>query len=227
VRTRTGQIALFAFALVFGFLLVVQYRAQTESGGLEDLSAADLTTLIANLNTRNGQLAAEESTLRARLADLEAAGSQHGRVVASLRDELSRVRRWGGLDAVTGRGVRITVDGPMRAAGLNDLINELRSAGAEAIAIGDVRITASDVVADLADGLAVGDRSLGGGIAVTAIGNPQVLTAALTRVGGLIGRIQVSQPEVTIAVTPQDALTLPPTRHPATAGASATLRKHA
>ena len=227
MRTRTGQLALFGFALVFGFLLVVQYRAQADSGGLAELSAADLTTLIANLNTRNGQLVAEESTLRARLADLQTAGSQHGRVVASLHDDLSRVRRWSGLEAVSGRGVRITVDGPIHAAGLNDLLNELRSAGAEAIAIEDVRITASDVVADLADGLAVGDRSLPASVTVSAIGNSQVLTAALTRVGGIIGRIQVSQPEVTISVASSDGLTLPATHHPAAEGPSATLRTHA
>jgi len=227
VRKPAAQIALFAFALVFGFLLVVQYRAQTESGGLEDLSAADLTTLIANLNTRNGQLAAEEATLRARLVDLQAAGNQHTRVVDSLEDELSRVRRWAGLDAVTGRGVRISVQGPIRAAGLNDLLNELRAAGAEAIAIEDVRVTASDVVADLPDGLAVGDRQLGDSVTVSAIGSPQVVTAALTRVGGIIGRIQVSQPDVTIGVTADDDVTLPATRHPAAAAASATLRPHA
>jgi uncharacterized protein YlxW (UPF0749 family) len=227
MTTRTGQLALFAFAVVFGFLVVVQYRAQAEPGGLADLSAADLTTLIANLNTRNGQLAAEQATLQARLADLRAAGSQHTRVVASLRDELSRVRRWAGLDPVTGRGVRITVVGPIRAAGINDLLNELRSAGAEAIAIEDVRVTASDVVADLPDGLAVGDRTLPPSITVSAIGNAQVLTAALTRVGGIIGRIQVSQPEVTIGVAPADDLTLPATRHPAGGAPSATLRPHA
>lgn len=227
MTTRTGQLALFVFALVFGFLVVVQYRAQTESGGLGELSAADLTTLIANLNTRNGQLATEEATLRARLADLQAAGNQHGRIVGSLRDELSRERRWAGLDAVTGRGVRITVEGPIHAAGLNDLLNELRSAGAEAIAVEDVRVTASDAVADLPDGLAVGDRSLEGDVTVWAVGNPQVITAALTRVGGIIGRIQVTQPEVTIGVAPEATVTLPATRRPATAAPSATLRPHA
>jgi uncharacterized protein YlxW (UPF0749 family) len=227
MNRRPAQIALFVFALVLGFLIVVQYRAQAESGGLADLSAADLTTLIANLNTRNGQLAGEEATLRARLADLQAAGSEHTRLVTSLRDELSRVRRWAGLDAVHGRGIRVTVDGPIRAAGLNDLLNELRAAGAEAIAIEDVRVTASDVVADLPDGLAIADRPLSGTVTVVAVGSSQTLTAALTRVGGIIGRIQVSQPDVTIAVAAQDDIALPATRHPASPTASATLRRHA
>jgi uncharacterized protein YlxW (UPF0749 family) len=211
VRSRSGQIALTVIALALGFLVVVQFRTQATAGGLADLSAGDLTTLIANLTTGNQQLATEEATLRTRLNDLQASGTQHARIVASIRDELSRLRRWAGFDPVRGRGVRITVDGPIGAHGLNDLINELRLAGAEAIAIEDVRITEADVVADLPDGLGVENRSLDAPITVWAIGNPQVLTASLTRVGGIIGRIQVSQPEVTIAVAPQDVVDLPAT----------------
>jgi len=214
VRSPSGQLALAVLALAFGFLVVVQFRAQAGAGGLENLSAGDLTTLIANLNTRNQQLAAEEAGLRTRLNELNATGTQHERLVASIRDELSRVRRWAGLGPVSGRGVRITIQGPMGASGVNDLVNELRAAGAEAIAIEDVRVTEADVVADLPDGLAVENRSLVPPFTVWAIGNPQVLTASLTRVGGIIGRIQVSQPGVSIAVAPQDLVELPATRRP-------------
>lgn len=212
MRSRSGQLAIAALALALGFLVVVQFRTQATAGGLADLSAGDLTTLIANLSTHNQQLAIEEATLRARLSDLQASGTQHAKIMASIRDDLSRLRRWAGFDPVRGRGVRITIDGPIGAHGLNDLINELRSVAAEAIAIEDVRITEADVVADLPDGLGVENRSLDGPITVWAIGNPQVLTASLTRVGGIIGRIQVSQPEVTIAVAPQDVVDLPATR---------------
>ena len=104
--------------------------------------------------------------------------------------------------------------GPIGAHGLNDLLNELRAAGAEAIAVEDVRITESDVIASLPDGLAVENRSLDSPVTIRAIGNPQVLTASLTRVGGIIGRIQASQPEVTIAVAPQDVVDLPATSRP-------------
>jgi uncharacterized protein YlxW (UPF0749 family) len=214
VRSRSGQIAIAALALALGFLVVVQFRTQATAGGLADLSAGDLTTLIVNLNARNQQLATEEATLRARLSDLQTSGTQHAKIVASIRDELSRLQRWAGFDPVRGRGVRITIQGPIGAHGLNDLINELRSAGAEAIAIEDVRITEADVVADLPDGLGVENRALDAPITMWAIGNPQVVSASLTRVGGIIGRIQVSQPDVTIAVAPQDVIDLPATGRP-------------
>lgn len=214
MKSRSGRLALTALAVLLGFLVVVQLRSQASAGGLENLSAADLTTLIANLNTRNEQLAAEQAALRSRLTELRAAGTQHERLVTAIRDELERMRRWAGVDPVVGRGVRIVVDGPIGANGVNDLINELRSAGAEAIAVEGVRITASDVVADLPDGLAVEDIALAPPFTIWAVGNPPVLTASLTRVGGIIGRIQVSQPLVSIAVEPQALVDIPATRHP-------------
>lgn len=219
MRTQGAQLAVAALALVLGFLAVVQFRAQATAGGLENLSAADLTTLIANLNTRNQQLAAEESDLRARLAELRAAGTQHERVAESLRDELSRVRRWAALDPVVGRGIRIAVSGPIGANGVNDLLNELHSAGAEAIAIESVRLTQADVVADLPGGLGVENLALSGSFTVWAVGNPAVLTASLTRIGGIIGQIQASQPEVTIEVEPQLAIELAATQRSAEPGA--------
>lgn len=201
-------------ALALGFLVVVQLRSQASAGGLENLSATDLTTLIANLNTQNQQLASEKATLQGRLADLGAAGTQHNRLVASIQDELSRVRRWAGLEPVTGRGVQITVNGPIGATALNDLLDELRAAGAEALGIEDIRVTQSDVAADLPDGLGVEDITLGTRVTILAVGNPPVLTASLTRPGGIIGQIQASQPDISIAVEPLDSITLPATRHP-------------
>ena len=42
-----------------------------------------------------------------------------------------------------------------------------------------------------------------------AIGNPMNLAGALTRVGGVVGRIEVANPDVTIVVAPAESLTLP------------------
>lgn len=226
MRRPPAQLALFVLTLILGFLVVVQLQAQSVAG-LEGLSAGDLTTLIANLNTRDQQLATEQADLSRSLSDLRASGTQHSQLVTSIRDDLSRVRRWAGLDPVVGRGVRLTVGGPVRADLLNQLVNELRAAGAEAIAIEDVRVSADDVAADLPDGPAIGNRSLASPVTVWAVGNPQVVTAALTRVGGIIGRLQVSQPDVTIAVIPEDEVHIPAAPPPGAPAASATLAPHA
>ncbi len=211
MRSRSAQWALGFVALVLGFLSIVQLRAQAGGVGLANLSAQDLTTLIANLNQRNAQLSAEVTTLTIQARDLQQARAQGVSAVGGLRDDLTRIRLWAGLDPVTGRGVVVECAGPMTADAANDLLNELRIAGAEGLAIDDVRVVASTVVAGPPGGLSVENVALPSPFQVSAIGNPINLTAALTRVGGIVSRLQVTSPSVRLTVTPADSLTLPAT----------------
>jgi uncharacterized protein YlxW (UPF0749 family) len=192
-------------AFVLGLLLVMQLRAQESAGGLPQLSAQDLTQLIANLNVRNGQLRTEADGLDARLRSITAA-SANGQVnVGQLQDDLRRLRLWGGLDAVRGRGVVVTISGPITARAVNDLLDELRLAGAEALVVGDVRVVPGTVVAGGVGGLSLEGASLPDRFSVRAIGTPAALQAILERSGGIVSRILVAQPDVAIQVTPSDA----------------------
>ena len=133
--------------MILGLLLVIQFRSQSAGTGLEAQSAQELTVLVANLNTRNDQLRAEVATTEGELADLQSAKSRGESSADQLRLDLSRVRAWAGLDAVTGSGIRVTVTGSIAGSGVEDLLNELQNAGAEALAVGDVRVVAGTVVA--------------------------------------------------------------------------------
>jgi uncharacterized protein YlxW (UPF0749 family) len=211
MRSPRAQWTLAGVALVLGFLAIVQLRAQGSGGGLQDLSSQDLTTLIANVNQRNGQLAGEVTSLESQLGQLQAARSQGQSAVGGLQRDLDRTRRWAGLDAVAGRGVVVQCTGPIGADAVNDLLNDLKLAGGEALAIEDTRVVAGTVVAGPPGRLSVENASLGTSFRVYAIGNPVNLTAALTRIGGIIGRIQVASPNVRISVAPSEGLTLPAT----------------
>ena len=97
---------------------------------------------------------------------------------------------WAGLSPVTGPGVRVTLRGDAAGErGRTDLLNELRNAGAEAIAVGGVRVVAWTVVAGPPGGLSVENRPLVGAIEVEAIGNPSTLTGSLTRAGGVVAQL--------------------------------------
>ena len=56
MRRRQSQLTIAAVAFVLGLLVVVQLRSQAGDPGLAQLSAQDLTVLVANLNDRNDQL---------------------------------------------------------------------------------------------------------------------------------------------------------------------------
>jgi uncharacterized protein YlxW (UPF0749 family) len=211
MRSRRAQWTLGAVALLLGFLSIVQLRAQASGAGLGNLTVQDLTTLIASLNQENGRLASEVSTLQDQLRTLQAARAQGTSALGGLRDDLDRIRLWAGLDPVTGHGVTVEISGPIAAAAVNDMLNDLRIAGAEALAVNDVRVVPETVVAGPAGALSVENEALPGTFRVAAIGNSINLTAALTRAGGVVSRIQVTTPDVQVVVTPVDSLTLPAT----------------
>jgi uncharacterized protein YlxW (UPF0749 family) len=209
VSGRRARLAVAAVLFILGFLAIVQLRSQSGGTGLDALTTQDLSALIASLNARNEQLATEVGTLETQLRDMQAARALGESSAGGLRADLRRLRLWAGLDPVRGQGVTVDVSGTIAADAVGDLLNELRSAGAEALAIDDRRIVAATVVSGEAGALLLDGEPLPPAFRVVAIGNPVNLAAALTRVGGVVGRIEVANPDATISVAPADALVLP------------------
>lgn len=204
MRTRGGRLSISLVAFVLGVLLVVQFRAQSAAGGLSALSTQDLTTLIANLNDRNGTLRDQVVELQGQLDVLHTQQANGQSNVGELQDELQRLRAWAGLDPVVGPGVVITVAGPITADAVNEVLNELRLAGAEALAVEDVRAVPGTVVSGDPGKLQVEGTRLGTPFRIAALGDPANLQAILQRPGGIISRIVVSQPDVSLDVRPTD-----------------------
>jgi hypothetical protein len=139
-----SQATVAAVACLLGLLVVVQLRAQTADSGLSNKSAQDLTGIVGNLNTENDRLRTEISALDTQLEELRSDHAGGASSVEQIQAELAKIRAWAGLDPVAGKGVTITVTGDIDARGVNDLLNELHNAGAEAIAIEDVRVADDD-----------------------------------------------------------------------------------
>jgi uncharacterized protein YlxW (UPF0749 family) len=199
-------------AVLLGFLVVAQLRSQSSEAGLSQQSAQDLTLLIANLNTQNEELRGEVAALerqQAALADSRARGES---AAGQLRADLDRIQAWAGLRDVNGPGVSILVSGPIDGEGIEDLLNEIRNAGAEAITVEDVRVVPGTIVAGRSGELSVENTPLGTAFEIRAIGSPQILTGSLTRAGGIIAQLSVAFPDATISVTPLDTITIPATR---------------
>ena len=151
------------------------------------------------------------ATLERSLETLSASEDRGAISLDDLRAELARVRAYAGLDPVVGSGVAVTISGPIDAAGIEDLINELRNAGAEAISIAGVRDVPGVVATDRAGEVALDGTVLRGPVELAAIGAPDKLTGSLTRSGGVIAQLAATQPDVLVIVTPMDRLELPAT----------------
>lgn len=206
-----SQVLVAAVAFVLGLLVVAQARSQAGTEVLGNLTSQDLTLLVANLNTRNDQLRSEIGSLERQLETLEVGGSRGASSINELERTLTRIRAWSGLDPVRGTGITVTVRGPIDGAAIEDLLNELRNAGAEALALDEVRVVPGTVVGGAAGSVSVDDTTLRDPFTIRAIGNPTSLTGSLTRAGGLIAQMAATNPDTTIEVEETRALELPAT----------------
>ena len=135
----SSRLTVAAVAALLGVLVIGQLRGQAGVPGLSALSATELTQLIANLTTGNDQLRDEIAELQRQESHLVATKQRGETTVDELTADLQRIRAWSGITPVTGQG-SLTIQGPIGGDGVEDLLNELRNAGAEAVAVAGVRI---------------------------------------------------------------------------------------
>jgi uncharacterized protein YlxW (UPF0749 family) len=213
MRDRRSQLTIAAVACLLGVLIVVQLRGQAGGSALATKSPQDLTILVANLNTENDRLRAEVTTLQNQFDGLRADRANGATSVGELESDLGRIRAWGGLDPIAGKGVEITVSGEINAAAVDDLLNELRNAGAVAIAIEDIRLISRTTVSGVPGSLDIDGFLLRDPFMVRAIGKPESLVGSLTRAGGIVAQLSATNPAATVEVQAVDELmTLPATR---------------
>ena len=206
-----NQLTIAAVAFVLGLLVIVQLRTQASGAAFAGLSSQELTVLVANLNDRNDELRGEIATLERELATLSANTQRGEASVDELRADLRRVRLYAGIDPATGPGIVITIRGPIDGSGVEDLVNELRNAGAEAIAVESIRLVPGVVTMGAAGAVTVDGVSLGDPFELSAIGAPDKLTGSLTRSGGIIAQLAATLPDVVVEVTPLDRVDVPAT----------------
>jgi uncharacterized protein YlxW (UPF0749 family) len=211
MRARRNQLTIALVMFVLGVLVIVQLRTQASGALFAGLSSQDLTVLVANLNDRNDQLRREIATLERDLGTLTQNTERGVASIDELRADLRRVRLYAGIDPATGPGVLITIRGPIDGTGVEDLVNELRNAGGEAMSLAGVRLVPGVVVTG-APGLAsVGAVPLSDPVELLVIGPPDKLTGSLTRSGGIIAQLGATEPDVIVEVTPVERLDVPAT----------------
>lgn len=208
---NVAQLSLFAVGLVVGLLLIGQLRSQARPTEISSLSAQELSQLIETLSSRNAELRAALSDQRDTLRKYEAAGPVGQSALQVSREDLRRITAFGGLAPVMGEGITLQVEGDLDAIALNDLLNELRNAGAEAMAVDQIRITHKSVAVQGPTTLLVDGRPVGRRFTVQAIGSPEGLLSTIERPGGIIAQLEQFI-DASIVASQSDDLELPATQ---------------
>ena len=211
MAARIAQVSLFIVALVIGILLVGQLRSQARPIELSTLTAQELSTLIEALGARNVELGDNLADLREQIRDYERADVQGRSDLTISQEDLERISAFGGLAPVEGQGISIQIEGSFDPTAVNDLIYELRNAGAEAIAVDDIRITAQSVAVLGTRAIEIDGTEIGPSFEIQAIGSPDGLQSALERPGGILNLLQQSI-NAQFTVQQLDDLVVPATR---------------
>lgn len=211
MRHFRSQLTLALVAVVLGFLVVVQLRAQSAGSSLDSKSIQDLTAIIAQLNAGNDQLldqkTTEEDSLRKAQADLQRGVSAAG----GAQSDLNQILGWAGLDAISGQGIRLTLSGPFPGEVAEDALNELWSAGADGIDVNGIRIVPGIVISGQPGSLQVGSVPAGHTVVISAVGNRDALAGALQRPGGFLSQFSAGYSDATTDLVSVTNLLLPAT----------------
>ena len=207
-------ISIAAVAVILGLLIGLQVKLLKEPQPPAVLPDR-LTAMAAELN----DLTREIEELRAEIEDLEAKvrAARQGveQAEAALRTEIAKHLVFAGLTKVRGPGVEVTLENvpggdylfAIRDEDLLRVVNELRAAGAEAVAVNDQRLVASSEIRQAGPFINVNLERISPPYRIQAIGNTDKLVRELERPGGLADTARIVGIEVTIEV--REELTLP------------------
>ncbi|HEX2851029.1 MAG TPA: DUF881 domain-containing protein [Acidimicrobiales bacterium] len=191
-RTRlTASAVILAVAALAGFLLVGQLRGRSTAGPqtLAAENEADLARILANLNSEADALQNEIAQLKVQLTELRQSSSSDAEAAAELDQQIRSLEVLAGTVPVTGPGVVVTATDPDAALtydSMIDIVQELRDAGAEAIAINDHRVGVATSFATQGDAITIDGTRLTAPYRVAAIGQPATLEGGLKIPGGAV-----------------------------------------
>ena len=190
-RASVAARALVALSVgLVGFLVVAQLGAthrNTEHLALE--SESDLTRIFSSLNEQSAALRDEISQLRLELAALQSSAERDQLARDAADRQLSDLQILAGVVPARGPGVAVHIADPKGSFEfqlLLDLVQELRDAGAEAIAVNGRRVGGTTAFSPRRDGVTVDGQAVQQPYEVLAIGDPATLEVGLKIPGGAV-----------------------------------------
>ena len=218
-KGRSWMLSLTGVCFVFGGLVAMQLRAAQQvrdNRVREKAGEKQATILAADMKAKaaaaDRDRATRETELNKLKHDLATTGTLNATQIAALNTQIKELQAVAGLTMVMGPGVKIVLsddpavqggDASLAMAGLvhdydlQQVVNELRSAKAEAIAIygagGDpVRVTGYTPIRCVGPTIMVNWEGVAAPFTIEAIGNPKTLTSALLMPGGIVDNLKNS-----------------------------------
>ncbi|HET8665003.1 MAG TPA: DUF881 domain-containing protein [Nocardioides sp.] len=219
LRPSRGQIVVGVLLAVLGFAAITQVRTNTTDdtyAGYREQDLVDALSALTDTSQRAQSQINELESTRQRLEQNQQAQEAAIEAAQKQADELSIMAGW---VPATGPGIRLTVtEGPrpVDVTTVLDTVEELRSAGAEAMQVnGKVRLVAQSAIEPAPGGLRIDGTLVTSPYVFDAIGDPDTLHGALELVDGPIAQFR-EEAEATVHVDELDSLDISAVRKPTT-----------
>lgn len=177
------QLVVGALLAALGFAGVTQVRANEVDDSFARFREQDLIDVLTGLAGTTQRSQSEITRLETTRDELTTTSSRRLAALREAQTKADNLNVLAGLVPVTGPGLRVTIkeiDGQVSLNSMLDLVQELRTVGAEAIQVNDqVRLAAQSSFEQNEDGLVVDGQQLGAPYVVEAIGDPATLAGAL------------------------------------------------
>jgi len=214
LRPRNVKVAvsLTVVAFLFGALLAVQLRASQTLRANRAVESQSLVEEKQKLKDTQSQLfeeARNRASLQLKLAALQEK-LKSGKVIDtqqldSLNQQIKKLQVAAGLATVSGKGIVIKLSDNANAAkdavgaflpglvhdyDVLQVVNELRSAKADAISVNNTRITGYTPIRCVGPVIYVNWEPAAAPFVIEAIGDPQVLSSAMKMPGGILENLE-------------------------------------
>ncbi len=218
-----GTMAVTAVFTVVGFLLSSQLQSVRFNTQTADTTNTRLETLQELYNQevdRTEGLERQLAQVQEELALYRQQASEGSAQGEALRAEVEKLELTAGLVEVTGPGVAVVLTDSTAVNTTGDeanylihdsdllkVVNELRSAGAEAISLNGERLLATSEIRCTGAVVTVNGRQYAAPYVIFAIGDPATLYNALTMRNGVVDIL--GQWKIQVQVTTSEQLTIP------------------
>lgn len=192
-----AQLGVAVLLALLGLAAVTQVRSTELDDTYAGRREEDLIEILNGLTGTSDRARREIAELERTRADLRNDSRARQAAIESAEERLATLNILAGLVPVTGPGLRITITGGpegIRSDSLLDLIQELRTAGAEAMEFeGLVRLAVQSSFSETEAGLAVDGVPLGDPVVLEVIGEPRTLYDGLRFPSGPIADIEENE----------------------------------
>ncbi len=206
VRPSRAQALVGVLLAAVGFAAVTQVRANELDDTYANYREQELIDLLSTMTDASRTAQAELARLQRTRQDLRSDTRRRAAALAQAEQTVDTLEILAGRVPVTGPGLRITItetDGTVDVNSILDTVQELRTAGAEAMEFNDeVRVVAQTSFADGVGGLWVGGTLITSPYQLEVIGDPATLRAAMVFPQGPLDQLEDDGAEVTMEEDP-------------------------